>query len=189
MSAPRRLASADLKFRYLLAFLVVWLSIAIVTSFYTSFSTEPIVVTFFLLVAVSVLIVQLARRSVGFGFFPGSANGSHGQKSEGVSKMVFLIENASKSRAYGRREIAKILRESLLTQAFGQKGFPVDWIATPNGDGAIDKILRSKNNSELQLVFDLPDVTTRSKVLTSASNDGGYLDVLARSLSMIEGKR
>ncbi len=102
--------------------------------------------------------------------------------------MVFLIENASKGRAYGRREIAKILRESLLTHAFGQGGFPVDWIATPNGDGAISKILRSKNSSELQPVFELPDLTTRSKVLTSALNDGNYLDNLTRSLLLIEDK-
>jgi hypothetical protein len=177
-----------LKFGYLLAFLIVWLSIATLASFYTTLSTERIVIVFFLLIAVCVLISQLASRSVRFDFFPRTKNRLLGPSARSTSKISFLVENASKGRAYGRREIAKILRESLLTREFGQEGFPLDWIASANGDDAVNKILRSKDCTELTPVFVLPERSIGAKPLTS-SNDRNYLYNLARAISLIEDKR
>lgn len=141
--------------------------------------------TFFLTIVVGVVIFQLTFRSGWLNFSSGKRITR--EKRENLSTVVFYIKSATRGRAYGRREVAKILREAILTQSFARAGFPVDWIATPNGDNAVAQILRSKNSSELGIVFELPELSTRSRT-ASTTKGHDYLSYLARALSLIENK-
>jgi hypothetical protein len=76
---------------------------------------------------------------------------------DSFSKMTFLVKNASSDSSYSKTQIAEILREALLNQYYGYGTFPMTWIATRDGDQAIQSILKSKNSQELMDVFEIPD--------------------------------
>lgn len=167
------------------AFLAVWFSIAVFASFFASPVTAPSVAAFFLLIAVSVLSLELLLRSGAFAYL---VSGLRGRPPRGfkdnLSKMAFYVRLASRSRSYGFREVALVLREALLTEELGSGNYPPDWIATPNGDGALAKLLTRENSSDLMEILRIPEMSSEAPM--ARMNRAYYFSKLGRALSLIE---
>jgi hypothetical protein len=176
-----------MKNRQLFAFLIIWFSLGIIASFYTGSIGGPMIIGFFLLIAISVIIMELFAR---FGFssiFAARRRSRNAKGLDDLSQMTFYVKDASRGKPYGRREIAKILREALLTQTLGFERFPRSSIATAGGDQAIAQILKSRDSFELYDVFLLPEISkedSSSSIHSFRRQD--YLSKISRALLLFE---
>lgn len=181
------------------AFLVAWLLLAIALSFFvSSLFTEIALSSFFLLIAILVVVRAMwidSAGSLGISSSKSAKRGSSPTWTYGnMSRTVSSVRNSANGSLYGRRQVAQILREALLSKYIGRSFFPANWIATSNGDKAVEEILRSKNSIELVEVFEPNELSDSDGRLfaslrrrrDSSVEREAYLLKLDKALSLIE---
>lgn len=102
---------------------------------------------------------------------------------DNLSRAAFVVRNASEGSNYGRRELAAVIREALLNKYFSNS-FPIVWIATKVGDGAIMEILKTNHASDLMEAFSLPELDSQKQ----SGDKKEYLSKLERALAFASGR-
>lgn len=172
----------------LLTILICWFSLGVVVSFYAQSDSGQIVIALFMLVGISIASLELFSRSSGLEFLLNTRKSKTSKLNDDLSRMAFYLKGGARGRSYGRKEVAKILREAMFTKYYGFENYPRSWIATSNGDDAIREILRSKNAYDLLDIFVVPE-DKDDEVKISRKSKSGYLPRLTKALTLIDDRR
>jgi hypothetical protein len=174
----------------LFVFLIIWLSLGEAISYFTLPTTGLFVISFFVLIAIVPITRVIWESSVSSKIKLPRPTKSNQGLNDNLSRIAFNVRNAAEGSAYSRREVAQVLREALLSENLGRGNFPTNWVATADGNPAVENILTTRNTPELAEILEPPDWASSfgSSEIRKGSKirRAEYLSKLEKALNLIE---